>query len=112
MVKILESRTIVNTREFICILGILFSLVVADGLITQYIVTSNLGIEGNPLLTAWVCQDRFLYIKILGSLFCVFILWDIYKHWSKLATSASIVFVIVYTGIVYWNVGVFTTQHL
>ena len=87
-------------------------MVVADGVITQYLIMNNLGIEGNPFLAAWVTRDKFLYIKILGALFSVFILWDIYKHWSRLAVSASIVFVIVYTCIVYWNIGVFVTQRV
>ena len=108
--KLLESKSIVRTREFPCLLGVLFALVVADGVITQYLVMNNLGIEGNPFLTAWVDQDKFLYVKILGALFSVFILWDIHKHWSRLAISASILFVIVYTCIVYWNIGMFITQ--
>ena len=110
--KLLESKSIVHTREFPCLLGVLFALVVADGVITQYLVMNNLGIEGNPFLTAWVDQDKFLYVKILGALFSVFILWDIHKHWSRLAISASILFVIVYTCIVYWNIGMFITQRV
>ena len=105
------SKTIVYTREFPCLLGILFALVVADGLITQYLIMSNMGIEANPFLAAWVHQDKLLYIKILGALLCVFILWDIHKHWSKFAMFISILFVIVYTCIVYWNLGVFITLH-
>ena len=108
--KVLNLKSIVRTREFPCLLGVLFALVVADGVITQYLVMNNLGIEGNPFLTAWVHQDKFLYVKILGALFSVFILRDIYKQWSRLAMSASILFVIVYTCIVYWNIGVFVTQ--
>ena len=110
--KILKSKIIVYTRPFPCLLGVLFALVVADGVITQYLVMNSLGIEGNPFLTTWVDQDKFLYIKILGALFSVFILWDIYKQWSRLAMSASIVFVIVYTCIVYWNIGVFVIQRV
>ena len=108
--KVLKSKSIVRTREFPCLLGALFALVVADGVISQYLIMNNLGIEGNPFLTAWVHQDKFLYVKILGALVGVFILWDMYRQWSRLAVSASIVFVIVYTCIVYWNIGVFVTQ--
>ncbi|UCG55186.1 MAG: hypothetical protein JSV32_02940, partial [Dehalococcoidia bacterium] len=89
----MESKVITHTREFPCLLGVLFALVVSDGLISQYLIMSNMGIEGNPFLNTWVYQDRFIYIKIFGALLCVFILWDIYKHWSRLAMSASIVFV-------------------
>lgn len=108
----MNSKSIVRTREFPCLLGVLFALVVADGVITQYLVMNNLGIEGNPFLTAWVHKDRFLYIKILGAIFSAIILWDIYKRWSKLAISASIVFVVIYTGIVYWNIGVFVATYI
>ena len=108
----LKSKGVVRTRQFPCLLGVLFALVVADGVITQYLVMSNLGIEGNPFLTVWVNQDKFLYIKVLGVLLSVLILWDIYRRWSRLAMSVSIVFVIVYTCIVYWNIGVFITQHV
>jgi hypothetical protein len=110
--KVLKSESIIRTREFPCLIGVLFALVIADGVISQYLIMNNLGIEGNPFLTTWVNQDKFLYIKILGSLLSVFILWDMYKRWSRLAMSASIVFVIVYTCIVYWNIGVFITQRV
>jgi len=103
-------KSVVRTRSLPCLLGILFALVVADGYITQYLVMNNLGIEGNPFLAAWVSQDKFLYIKILGALLSVLIMWDIHRHWSKLAMSASTVFVVIYTGILYWNIGVFITQ--
>ena len=103
-------KSVVRTRSLPCLLGILFALVVADGYITQYLVMNNLGIEGNPFLVAWVSQDKFLYIKILGALFSVLILWDMHRHWSKLAISTSTVFVIIYTGILYWNIGMFITQ--
>jgi len=110
--KVLKSQSFVRTRVFPCLLGTLFGLVIADGVITQFLISYNLGIEGNPFLTTWVTQDKFLYIKILGALFSVLILWDIYKNRPKLAMSASIVFVIVYSCIVYWNIGVFVTQHV
>ena len=106
----MKSKSAVNIREFPCLLGVLFALVIADGVITQYLIMSNLGIEGNPFLTAWVTQDKFLYIKILGALLSVFILWDLYKRWSRLTMSASIIFVTIYTCVVYWNIGVFVTQ--
>lgn len=108
----LNSKVILRTREFPCLLGVLFALVVADGVITQYLVMHNLGIEGNPFLAAWVNQDKFLFVKIIGALISVYILWDIHKHWSRLAISASVAFVIVYSCIVYWNIGVFITQNV
>ena len=104
-------KSAVCIRQLPCLLGVLFALIVADGYISQYLVINNLGIEGNPFLATWINQDKFLYIKILGALLSVFILWDIYRRWSKLAISASIVFVLAYTCILYWNIGVFITQY-
>jgi hypothetical protein len=103
----MKSNRIVRTRIFPSLLGVLFALVVADGIISQYLVVNSLGIEGNPFLMAWVHEDLFLYVKIVGALLCVFVLWDIHKRWSKLAVSASVFFVMVYTCIVFWNLGVF-----
>jgi len=103
----LESKSVVRNRQYSCLLGALFALVVADGVLTQHLVMNNLGTEVNPFLMTWVSQDKFLYIKILGSLFSVVILWDIYKRWSRLAVFSSITFAIVYVCIVYWNIGVF-----
>ena len=94
-------------RQFICLLVVLVALVVSDGLISQFLIRGGLGSEGNPFLLNWVNEPNFLSIKIAGALLCALILWDIYKHWSKLAIIASSVFVMLYTGILFWNITVF-----
>jgi hypothetical protein len=87
-------------------------LVIADGYISQFLIMNNLGIEGNPFLVTIINSDKFLDLKILGALLSVFILWDIYRRWRNLAISASIVFVFIYTSILYWNLGVLITQYV
>jgi len=106
----IQSAARTRTRIMPCLLGVLFALVIADGYISQFLVMNNLGIEGNPLLVTLVNNDEFLYLKILGALLSVFILWDIYRRRKKLAISVSTVFVFIYTIILYWNIGVFITQ--
>ncbi len=89
------------------LLGILIVLVISDGFISRFLVTEKLGREANPFLQGLVGKDVFLVIKVLGVLLCAFILWDIYKQWPKLAKISSWCFVVLYSGIVLWNLYVF-----
>jgi hypothetical protein len=103
--------TIIRTRQFICLLGTLVALVVADGLLSQFLIGSGLGTESNPFIAGWVSDSNFLYMKLAGALLCALILWDVYKSRHRLAILASLVFVTLYTGIVYWNIIVFITTN-
>jgi len=90
-----------------CLLGVLIGLVVSDGVISRFIVTERLGWEANPFLQTVVGEDMFLAIKVLGVLLCALILWDMYRRWPKLAVISSLCFVVLYSGIVLWNICVF-----
>ena len=85
----------------------LIALVVSDGLISQFLIRYGLGREGNPLLQSFVSEGYFLLIKLAGALLCALILWDIHKTQPKVATISTLWFVVLYTGIVFWNLGVF-----
>ena len=85
----------------------LIALVVSDGLISQFIVRHGLGREGNPFLQTLVSEGNFLLIKLAGALLCTLILWNIYKTRPRVALISTLSFVILYTGILYWNLGVF-----
>ncbi len=89
------------------LLGALIALVVSDGLISHFLVSRGLAQEGNPFLEALVGEGIFLVIKVLGVLLCALILWDIYKQRPKLAMISSLCFVVLYAGIVLWNLCVF-----
>ena len=102
-----DGKNVIRTRQFICLLIILVALVISDGLISQFLIRSGIGSEGNPFLMSWVTEPYFIVIKIVGAFLCALILWDIYKHWSKLAIFACSVFVILYAGILIWNIAVF-----
>ena len=97
----------VVTRQIKCLLGTLIALVISDGLITQFLVSNGLGHEGNPLLSPLVGDWYFIAIKVFGAFLCALILWDIYKKWSKLGAIVIPFSVILYTGIIYWNIFVF-----
>ena len=100
-----------RTLQIKYLLAVLVTLVVSDGLISQFLVLNGLAQEGNPLLRPLIGEGHFLFIKVVGALVSAIILWDIYKRRPKLAMIISLFSVAVYTGIVYWNLAVlFITQ--
>ena len=93
----IESRTV---RYTLCVL---FGLVVADGLISRFLVTGGYGSEGNPLLMAWVGEKSFLGIKIAGGFLATSLLWIKYNANPKLVYRIAVVALAFYTVIVCWN---------
>ena len=106
--KKILPKVIVNSfsplRQIKYLLGVLFALVVADGILTNFLITEGLGREWNPFLQALVGKESFLFIKIAGALLSILILWDVYKKWPRAAINGSICVVVLYIGIVYWNI--------
>lgn len=94
-------------RRIRCLLGTVFALVVADGLISNFLVTHGLAREWNPYLQTLVIDDNFLLIKVAGALLCTLILWDIYKKRPQMAMISTLCVVVLYTGLLYWSLGVF-----
>jgi hypothetical protein len=85
----------------------LFGVIVADGLISQFLVTGGYGSEGNPLLMSWVGGESFLAIKISGAFLATLLLWIRYNARPRLVSTVAVVALGVYTTIVYWNLFVF-----
>ncbi|MDD4858617.1 MAG: DUF5658 family protein [Dehalococcoidales bacterium] len=85
------------------ILGALVAAVVADGVITRFLVFNGLAYEGNPLLRYWVYQDTFLFLKLMGGLLAAMYLWSIHKRHPRLAIGFSSLCLSVFTGILIWN---------
>ena len=94
-------------RQFKYLLLTLVSLIVADGLISQFLVRHGLGYEGNPFLQTFVSETNFLLIKIAGALLCTLILWDVFKTRPKAAFTVTVMATVIYTGILYWNIGLY-----
>ncbi len=85
------------------LLGSLLAAVVADGVITKYLVLNGFADEGNPFLHFWVGEDVFLTIKLLGGLLATLYLWSIYRRHPKLSIGCSSLFLAAYTCIIFWN---------
>jgi len=97
----IESRTVRYT------LYALFCIIVADGLITQFLVTGGHGSEVNPFLRAWVGQGWFLAIKASGAFLATLLLWINYNVKPRLVYTITVVALAFYTTIVFWNLFVF-----
>ncbi len=87
----------------------LFGVITADGLLTNFLVTSGYALEVNPFLQVWVGQDIFLAIKVSGAFLVTLLLWIKYNRKPKLIYGVTIVFLAFYTGIIFWNLFVFLT---
>jgi len=87
----------------------LFTLIVADGLITQFLVTNGHALEANPFLVAWAGQELFIAIKVSGAFLATLLLWVKHNTYPKLVNIITIAFMTLYTGIVFWNLSVFFT---
>ena len=89
------------------LLGLLILFVVADGLVTNFLVNGGLAREGNPFLQPIVGEVGFLVLKAAGALLCVVILWDIYRRFPKVALISTSCFVGFYGLIILWNLSLF-----
>jgi hypothetical protein len=78
-------------------------MVVADGVLTNILIQKGIARESNPFLIGVAGDSKLIIIKILGVLLAAFILWDVYRRHPKLSFCLSSFFLLVYCGIVSWN---------
>jgi Domain of unknown function (DUF5658) len=96
-----------SNKKMIILLSLLVGFVVLDGILTEFLVGGGIAQEGNPFLQPLVGDIGFMILKIVGSAICAFILWDIYRHFPKLAVIATWIATIGYGAIVLWNATLF-----
>ena len=99
----------VRSRTMRLMLYTLFGLIVADGLITKFLVTNGHALEGNPFLQAWVGQESFIAIKVSGAFLITLLLWIKYNSKPRLIYMFTVVCLAFYTSIVFWNLSAFIT---
>ncbi len=103
------KRFIVKSHKMRLTLYTLFCLIIADGLLTNFLVTNGHALEVNPFLQAWVGKDIFLAIKVSGAFLATLLLWIKYNRKPKLTYRVTVVLLALYTGIVFWSLFVFLT---
>jgi hypothetical protein len=84
------------------LLGLLAVFIISDGLLTHALVGDGLR-EGNPLLVPLVTQGNLMVLKLVGTVVCIIILWDLYRRFPKVALITTSCCVVVYGLIVLWN---------
>jgi len=99
----MNSKAIVTDNQMRFMLYLLLALVVADGILSNFLILQNLGFELNPFLKDLVGGEYLLPLKACGALLAVAMLWSVYKRTPKIAVICSLSFVVFYTTILYWN---------
>ncbi len=89
------------------LLCLLLGLVIADGLLSNFIVQMGVGKEGNPFIQSIVGQTSFISIKLLAALIGGLILWRVFSRHPKLGLVSIMFFVVLYTAILWWNLAIF-----
>ena len=104
----MHKTSITKVSRTKLLIGIIAVLVVADGVITRFLITRELGTELNPFLKNLVMDEKFLWLKIIGGLLVALILWDISRRaiakgrFRRLTTTLYVLFGL-YLLIVLWN---------
>jgi hypothetical protein len=88
----------------IYLLSLLAVFIVSDGLLTHALVGNGLR-EGNPLLVPLVAQGNLMVLKLVGTIICIIILWDLYQRFPKVILVTTSCLVVAYGVIVFWNLG-------
>ncbi|APV43375.1 hypothetical protein Dform_00009 [Dehalogenimonas formicexedens] len=77
---------------------------IADAVVSQFIVTSGAGTEGNALLIYWVTRREFVLIKAGASIVAAVLLWDLSRRAPKPMLVVTAIIVAIYILIVAWNI--------
>ena len=85
------------------ILGALILLEIADGVLTNILIKKDIAREGNPVLLNIAGGSGLIIVKIVGVLVAALILWDIRRRYPRVAFWTASAFLLVYAGIVAWN---------
>lgn len=103
MVSKVSKIVSIGKYKIILLLSALVTLVVADGLMTEFLVGKGAAREANPFLQPIVGQTGFMVLKVVGALLCALILWDVHRRYPKVGIISSWIAVIGYAIIVTWN---------
>ena len=100
----LKKQLSLTIVRFHYLLLLLIAAVIADGLITEFLVNYGIGKELNPFLRNFVADGNLILVKIIGALLSALILEHIYRRQPKMAVVTTYFFVAVYGGLIYWNI--------
>ena len=99
--RIKESN---KDKYFYLLLTLMVVLVVADGMVTRFVIKNQLGAEANVFLQDWVQSDSILILKLVGSSLAALILWRLYLKSHKMGWILTSFFASAYLLIIIWNI--------
>ncbi len=99
----LLKRNLSGSYQLRILLGSLFAIFVADGLITIFLIQNGFAHEGNPFMSYWVETDKFLTLKVLGGLLATIYLALIYNRSTRLSIGLASFALTAYAMIICWN---------
>ena len=110
--KRVSKKLLVSIHQARYLLCLLCSLVVADAVVSNFIVRNGLGTEGNPFIQSIVGQTSFVFLKLSAAFLSSIILWKVFRRHHRLGLVSIILFVMLFTVIIWWNLGIwFIGQH-
>jgi len=86
------------------LLGLLTVFIIGDGFLTHILVGDGMR-EGNFLLVPLITQGNLMLLKLVATIICVIILWDLYQKVPLVALISTSCLVVAYGVIVFWNFG-------
>ena len=87
-------------------LGLMFALIMADALITQFFAGGGYVREGNPLMARLVTDGQFIWLKLGGAALCALLLWLLARRFPRLASAAAFSVAVFYGLVLVWNASV------
>jgi len=97
------SKVSLSGSQMRFMLYLLMGLVIADGILTNFLIVQNMGYELNPFLRDIAGSSYLLSLKAGGALVASVMLWKIYQRLPRAAVICSVGFITIYTAILYWN---------
>ena len=103
LIERVQNKAATQNRNLKLLWGALFALILADGLITEFAVTNDVGYEANPILADMLGSHKFFFFKLLGAILVILFLRNISKKHYKVGLISSYFAVILYMVVVFWN---------
>jgi len=97
-----------GSRALKFVLGLLFLLIVVDGILTNLLLERGVALEWNPFLKQVAGKGMLVALKVVGGLVCAVVIWDIHRHSPRLGTIVVCIGTGAYLAIVLWNVVLLT----
>jgi hypothetical protein len=101
--KVLSNYFHDGNYQIRILIGALFTAMVADGIITMYLVHGGFAQEGNPFMVSWVAENKLLTLKIGGGILVGICLWSMHLRHPRLSVIFTSILLTGYILIIGWN---------